>query len=29
MVEPYEDFKWTTMADVEGNDFCVVQAESS
>jgi Glyoxalase-like domain len=24
-----EDFEWTTMADVEGNEFCVVQAESS
>ena len=23
-----EDFEWTTMADVEGNEFCVVQAES-
>ena len=24
-----ENFEWTTMADVEGNEFCVVQAESS
>jgi hypothetical protein len=23
-----ENFEWTTMADVEGNEFCVVQAES-
>jgi hypothetical protein len=22
-----EDFEWTTLADVEGNEFCVVQAE--
>jgi hypothetical protein len=21
-----EDFEWTTLADVEGNEFCVVQA---
>ena len=24
-----ENFEWTTMADVEGNEFCVVQSESS
>lgn len=24
-----EDFEWTTLADVEGNEFCVVQAEPS
>ena len=24
-----ENFEWTTMADVECNEFCVVQAESS
>ncbi len=24
-----EDFEWTTLADVEGNEFCVVQAEGS
>lgn len=23
-----EDFEWTTLADVEGNEFCVVQFES-
>jgi glyoxalase superfamily protein len=23
-----EEFEWTTLADVEGNEFCVVQAES-
>jgi hypothetical protein len=23
-----ENFEWTTMADVEGNEFCVVQADS-
>jgi glyoxalase superfamily protein len=22
-----EDFEWTTLADVEGNEFCVVQAK--
>ena len=24
-----ENFEWTTMADVEGNEFCIVQAEPS
>jgi len=24
-----DNFEWTTMADVEGNEFCVVQSESS
>jgi len=24
-----ENFEWTTLADVEGNEFCVVQAEPS
>ena len=24
-----EDFEWTTMADIEGNEFCVVQAEDA
>jgi len=24
-----EDFEWTTLADVEGNEFCVVQAEDA
>jgi Glyoxalase-like domain len=24
-----ENFEWTTLADVEGNGFCVVQAEPS
>ncbi len=24
-----EDFEWTTLADVEGNEFCVVQGERS
>jgi len=23
-----EDFEWTTLADVEGNEFCVVQAKT-
>jgi hypothetical protein len=27
--EVNENFEWTTMADVEGNEFCVVQAEPS
>lgn len=22
-----EDFEWTTLADIEGNEFCVVQAD--
>ncbi len=24
-----EDFEWTTLADVEGNEFCVVQSEAN
>jgi len=24
-----EDFEWTTLADLEGNEFCVVQAEDA
>jgi len=24
-----EDFEWTTLADVEGNEFCVVQSEQA
>jgi Glyoxalase-like domain len=24
-----ENFEWTTLADVEGNEFCVVQADPS
>jgi hypothetical protein len=24
-----EDFEWTTLADVEGNEFCVVQADGA
>jgi len=24
-----EDFEWTTLADVEGNEFCVVQADDA
>jgi hypothetical protein len=24
-----EDFEWTTLADGEGNEFCVVQSENS
>jgi Glyoxalase-like domain len=24
-----EDFEWTTLADVEGNEFCVVQANGA
>jgi len=23
------DFEWTTLADVEGNEFCVVQSEQA
>jgi hypothetical protein len=24
-----EDFEWTTLADIEGNEFCVVQSEAN
>jgi len=24
-----EDFEWTTLADLEGNEFCVVQSENA
>jgi Glyoxalase-like domain len=24
-----EDFEWTTLADLEGNEFCVVQSENT
>lgn len=24
-----EDFEWTTLADIEGNEFCVVQSQNA